>query len=104
MSFSEEIEPLNDAERKLLIDRISHHVLVNRIRVCDFFCDFDKLRSGLISKSIFSRVLKSLRLNLAPRQVTGLIEYYQDDKKLDMIKWREFTDDVSRYILDIILV
>jgi Ca2+-binding EF-hand superfamily protein len=90
---SEAIEPLSEAERKLLIDRISHHVLVNRIRVCDFFCDFDKLRSGLISRSIFARVLKSLRLNVDHRQVASLMEYYHDEKKPDMIKWREFTDD-----------
>jgi len=90
---------LSEAERKLLIDRISHHVLVNRIRVCDFFCDFDKLRSGLISRPIFERGLKLIRIAVDKRQVSGLLEYYHDDKKPDMIKWRAFTDDVSLFLV-----
>ena len=91
----EVFEPLTEDERKILMDRLAHHVLVNRIRVCDFFTDFDKLRSGLISKSKFTRVLKTIRFNMTPRDVAAVLAYYQDDKKPDMIRWKDFTDDVS---------
>ena len=80
---------------KELIDRISHHVLVNRIRVTEFVSDFDKLRSGLISDSIFERVLKTLRLNLSQKQIFSLSQHYRDSEKPDKIQWRKFIDDVS---------
>ena len=91
----EEISSISETDLKELIDRISHHVLVNRIRVTEFVSDFDKLRSGLISDSIFERVLKTLRLNLSQKQIFSLSQHYRDSEKPDKIQWRKFIDDVS---------
>jgi len=91
----ETISAISETERAEMIDRISHHVLVNRIRVTDFVRDFDPLRSGLISVSVFARVLKSLRLNLNQKQIFSLSQHYRDSDKPDMIKWRKFVDDTA---------
>ena len=39
-----------------LLRRVQEHVLVNRIRVSEYFQDFDPLRSGVISNQRFRQV------------------------------------------------
>ena len=48
--------PMESVDVCELISRIQEHVLVNRIRVCEHFQDFDPLRSGSISAARFRQV------------------------------------------------
>lgn len=84
-----------------LMARIRHHVLTNRRRVCEFFQDFDPLRSGSITKSQFRRGLSDLGLsaigqhNLAESQYKMLCSYYEDPSMTDKVLWTRFMDDVE---------
>ena len=89
----EEISSISDL--KELIDRISHHVLVNRIPIVEFGEDFDEKKSGLISDSIFEGIIITLRLNLSQKQILSLSQHYRDSENPDKIQWRKFIDDVS---------
>lgn len=84
-----------------LLARIRHHILTNRLRVCEYFQDFDPLRSGSIPKSQFRRGLSDLGLsalglhNLSENQYKLLCTTYQDPKMADKVLWRQFMGDLE---------
>ncbi|CAF3578067.1 unnamed protein product, partial [Rotaria sordida] len=84
-----------------LMGRIRHHVLINRIRVKEFFEDFDPLRLGTISQARFIRVLASLGLTgldgipLIEAQMYALCDYYRHPDQHDLIIWKQFEQDVE---------
>ncbi|KXJ27651.1 hypothetical protein AC249_AIPGENE16872 [Exaiptasia diaphana] len=78
-----------------LIGRIRYHVLVNRLRVEEFFQDFDPLRHGSISKGQFRQCLNSLGLNLTEAQFEVLSLYYEDQKRPGNTMWTRFLTDVE---------
>ncbi|CAF3527653.1 unnamed protein product [Rotaria socialis] len=86
---------------KDLMGRIRHHVLINRIRVKEFFEDFDPLRLGTISQSRFIRVLASLGLTgldgipLTEAQMHALCNHYRHPEHSDLIVWKQFEQDVE---------
>eukprot|EP01135_Chromosphaera_perkinsii_P000285 Nk52_evm54s62 gene=Nk52_evmTU54s62 len=71
-----------------------YRVIVYQKRVCvdDFFKDYDKLRSGLISETQFVRVLKTC-LNCTMKHAGALVkEFRASDGR---IKYREFSKRIS---------
>lgn len=81
---------------KTLLARIRHHALVNRIRVIEFFQDFDPLRSGSISKAIFQRGLNSMGItSIRADQLKALCDLYEDPKKSDCVLWTNFLVDIE---------
>ncbi|UJR13405.1 hypothetical protein I4U23_000420 [Adineta vaga] len=84
-----------------LMGRIRHHVLINRIRVKEFFEDFDPLRLGTISQARFIRVLSSLGLTgldgvpLTETQMFALCNHYRHPEQRDLIQWKQFESDVE---------
>ena len=83
-----------------LIARIRHHVLVNRIRIKEFFEDMDPLRSGTISRTRFLRCLSSVgissigALNLNKAQLEVLCNKYQANDKTK-VDWKRFEGDIE---------
>ncbi|CAF0920343.1 unnamed protein product [Adineta ricciae] len=84
-----------------LMGRIRHHVLINRIRVKEFFEDFDPLRLGTVSQTRFIRVLASLGLTgldgipLTEAQMFALCNQYRHPEQRDLIQWKQFESDVE---------
>lgn len=79
-----------------LIGRIRHHVLTNRIRVEEYFQDFDPLRSGSITKSHFRRGLSALgQHQLTDAQFEVLTQHYPDPKRAGNVLWTAFLTDVE---------
>jgi len=79
-----------------VIARIQHHVLVNRIRVSEFFKDYDQLRSGSVSRSIFARGLNVMGVNwLDKPHVLALQNYYADPLKSDCVVVNDFVRDIE---------
>ena len=107
-----------------LIDRIKHYVLVNRLRVWtndisvlvfsnillialyleisllfqveEYFQDFDPLRHGSISRSIFRRCLSSMgQPNLTNEQFEVLALHYRDPKIPGNVMWTKFLTDTE---------
>ena len=79
-----------------LLSRIRHHALINRIRVIEFFQDFDTLRSGSISKAIFQRGLNTMGVTaIRADQLKALCDLYEDPKKSDCVLWTKFLVDIE---------
>ncbi|XP_076448305.1 uncharacterized protein LOC143285015 [Babylonia areolata] len=84
-----------------LMARIRHIVLTSRLRVLEYFQDFDPLRSGSISKTRFRRCLATLGLSklaqhdLNDKQFDLLCKAYQDPKKEDQVLYTKFVADVE---------
>jgi len=66
-----------------------------RIRISEFFRDFDKLRSGFITSSQFRIGLNMAKIVLSGDEYKKLCEFYKAPKAGDHIKWRVFSDDVD---------
>lgn len=97
-SESEEPRPLDlsTVDRQELINRIRHYVLVNRLRVEEYFQDFDPLRHGSISRSQFRRCLSLMgQPNLTDEQFEVLVQYYRDPKLPGNVMWTRFLTDTE---------
>lgn len=86
---------------EMLMKRIRHLVLVNRIQLKTFFEDFDSLRSGHMTRSQFGRALSNSSLSrlghhdLTPVQLEKLADAYACKKDGLMVNWRKFVNDVN---------
>ena len=71
------------------------------LQVCEFFQDFDPLRSGSITKPQFQRGLSDLGLSalgqhrLTEAQLKTLMAHYQNPTAQDKVLWTRFMDDVE---------
>lgn len=57
-------------------DRIRSCVVMKRIRIEEFFHDFDKLRKGRVTQNQFSSILSQLGFNLTNEEYQNLCEKY----------------------------
>ncbi|CAH1794695.1 unnamed protein product [Owenia fusiformis] len=84
-----------------LMARIRDHVSKNRLRVNEYFQDYDPLRNGSISKQQFRRGLGLLGLSklgqhdLDSKQFQALQDYYQNPVKADQVLWTKFLWDIE---------
>ncbi|EUB61491.1 hypothetical protein EGR_03555 [Echinococcus granulosus] len=85
----------------LLMTRIRHIVLVNRIQLNGFFEDFDPLHSGRVSRSQFARALSGAGVtriglhDLTPVQLDKLADAYVWPNDASRVDWRKFVYDVN---------
>ncbi|CAH1119695.1 unnamed protein product [Phaedon cochleariae] len=84
------------------VSMIQAHVLKNRLRICDFFKDFDPLNCGRITLSQFHRGLDALVLSgkqrffLSLPDVEAVINQYRDPCDPSRVCWRTFEDDMDQ--------
>ncbi|KAK2582407.1 hypothetical protein KPH14_004725 [Odynerus spinipes] len=85
-----------------LIRRIQRHIFEHRIRIYEFFKDFDPLNDGKVTVSQFRRGLDALqvsslgRLYVAETEIDALITLYKDPNDPDRVCWRTFEDDINQ--------
>jgi len=80
-----------------LMRHLCHDVLVNRIRVEEFFQDFDPLRHGSISISRFRMGLSAMgQSNLSEAQILAIISRYADPSRERNVLWTKFLYDVEK--------
>eukprot|EP00743_Colponemidia_sp_Colp-15_P002007 GILK01002181.1.p1 GENE.GILK01002181.1~~GILK01002181.1.p1 ORF type:complete len:916 (-),score=199.27 GILK01002181.1:158-2905(-) len=88
-----------DQQRQVqaVLDSIKQKVFSKRIRLEEFFRDFDPLHTGCVTKSQFERVLgmSDLSRNIAPENVQLLCLYYQNEAKKDLVRHVNFINDVD---------
>ena len=65
------------------------------IRIAEFMRDFDKLRSGSITKTQFFSCLSILKIFLTIKESEFIYEQYQNPEKENDILWRIFCDDID---------
>ncbi|KAJ8718752.1 hypothetical protein PYW07_016308 [Mythimna separata] len=78
--------------------RVQQHVLQRRIRVSEFFRDYDPLNSGRIAPQQFRRALDVLGLGavLSPPELLCVMRHYLDPNDPQRICWRTFEDDCDQ--------
>lgn len=83
----------NDVED--IIAKLRRTCQEQRIRIAEFFRDFDKLRSGYITEAQFRIGLNMSKIVLSGVEFRLLADHFQAPKEGAHIKWREFSDCVD---------
>ena len=66
-----------------------------RIRVGEFFRDFDKLRSGFITEAQFRIGLNMAKIVLSGNEFEQLCNHFKAPKEGKHVRWRDFVDAVD---------
>ena len=98
-----EVKADEEVDVPALMQRLRHHVLVNRIRVKQYFADFDPLNSGAVSRAQFERGLSYMGLSslgqhhLTAAQLATLCNVYEvpGDDPQRKVAWTRFAADME---------
>lgn len=63
---------------------------MKRIRIEEFFIDFDKLRRGKVTKNQFDSILSILNFNLSRYEFDSLSQKYKTNDPEYMINYKDF--------------
>lgn len=80
---------------KDVLDKIKHTVKINRIRLNEFFEDFDTLRKGTCTKAKFRTALDMANLNLRPEEYDVLENYYGVPDQNDKVYYKNLVEEVE---------
>lgn len=78
-----------------VLARVRKNCLEQRIRVGEFFRDFDRLRSGFITANQFRMGLSMAKIPISHAEFEQLNIVYKAPKAGEHVKWREFCDHVD---------
>jgi hypothetical protein len=81
----------NDVE-----DRIRAAVVMKRVRIEEFFHDFDKLRKGRVTKSQFSSIMSQLGFNLTNEELSNLQERYRTNDPEQFFNYIAFCHSINK--------
>mmetsp|Transcript_2324 Transcript_2324/g.3335 ORF Transcript_2324/g.3335 Transcript_2324/m.3335 type:complete len:423 (-) Transcript_2324:34-1302(-) len=87
-------KPTSDVHE--LMDRIKAHVKKYRVDVKDIYRDFDRLRSGKITKAKFFTGLELCNIKLSPSDLKMLENRFEDEELADKINVGRFIDEVDQ--------
>ena len=76
--------------------RIQHAVVMKRIRIEEFFFDFDKLRRGKVTKPQFESTLSMLSFNLTKEEFQSLAEKYRTSDPEFLINYKAFSASINK--------
>ena len=74
-------------------DRIRSGVVMKRIRINEFFRDFDKLRKGKCTKPQFKSVLSTLGFDLTDEEYDFLVDKYETPD--NMVQYSDFVNSID---------
>ena len=78
-----------------VLARVRKACLEQRIRVAEFFRDFDRLRSGYITSNQFRMGLSMAKIPISHQEFQQLADTYKAPKDGDHVRWRDFCDHVD---------
>lgn len=76
-----------------VLERLKAMTVMKRIRITEFFYDFDKLRKGVVTKDQFRRILSMMGYNLTSNEYDALESKYLD--KDGFMAYTKFCDDID---------
>lgn len=76
-----------------VLERIKAITVMKRIRITEFFLDFDKLRKGVVTKDQFRRILSLSGFTLTDNEYQSLENRYVDQN--GFINYVQFCDDID---------
>ena len=81
----------------MLIDKIKNTVKINRIRLNEFFEDFDPLRKGTCTKAKFRTALDMANLHLRAEEFDVLEKFFSKARSLSPIYKAKFLEDYDDF-------
>lgn len=81
-----------------IIRRVQSEVTLKRIRIREFFLDFDGLRKNIVTGEQFKRILANLGIYLSDSEFCEIIKIYgidSVDSREKRLRWMDFCDDVD---------
>jgi hypothetical protein len=75
--------------------QVKDRVYSERVRLRDFFIDFDKKRTGCVSKPQFVSAMSIAGFKLTTLEMHELCEQYPSDVLDRPVRWRDFANDVD---------
>jgi len=84
-----------DFNLKDTLDKIKHRVKTNRIRLSEFFEDFDKLRKGITTKAKFRTALDMSNLGLRTEEYDLLEKVYEVENEKDLVYYYKMLEEVN---------
>ena len=81
-----------------VLDDIRAQVLTQRIRINEFLRDYDKLRSGVISKQQFSSGVFLAKIELDAKELDIIAEHYAAPSRPGYLRWVHFCDDIDAVV------
>jgi len=77
-------------------ERIRATVVMKRIRIEEFFLDFDKLRKGRVTKTQFKAILTQLGLTLTDNEFEAIAVKYQTDDPEKFVNYKAFVASINK--------
>lgn len=102
-SVAKTVESSSPTSISEIISKIQKHVEHRRIRVAEFFRDFDRLRSYSIPRQEFIRGVDNIECPLTMAEFETLADHYQDNKRKGCCRWKEFEIEVEKgmFLIDL---
>jgi hypothetical protein len=76
-------------------NRLQAHVVMKRVRIEEFFFDFDKLRKGKVTKNQFQSILSMLNFHLTFQELEALALKYKTADPEFMFNYVEFCANIN---------
>lgn len=86
----ERLLPIED-----LLRRIQAEVVAKRVRIREFFLDFDGLRKNIVTGDQFKRIINMLNLTLTEDEYQSILNEYRVEPNDNRIRWMNFCDDID---------
>ena len=77
-------------------DRIRAAVVMKRVRIEEFFRDFDKLRKGRVTRAQFKAILSSMNFTLTDDEFEFLADKYQTQDAERFFKYTAFVANINK--------
>ena len=77
-------------------DRLRAAVVMRRVRIEEFFLDFDKLRKGRVTRNQFKAILSSMNFNLTDDEFEYLCNKYQTNDPERFFNYRAFNANINK--------
>lgn len=78
-----------------LLRRIQAEVVAKRVRIREFFLDFDGLRKNIVTGEQFKRVINMMNLTLSEEEYQAILNEYRVEPTDKRIRWMDFCDDID---------
>ncbi|KAI8915263.1 hypothetical protein DFJ77DRAFT_461862 [Powellomyces hirtus] len=75
-------------------DKIKKHVYKDRIRVIEFFRDYDRHNNGLVAEAQFRAALRIASIELKEPEIRALLNVYQEPD--GRVRYRQFSDSIEQ--------
>lgn len=76
-------------------DRIRSIVVMKRVRIEEFFIDFDKLRKGRVTRNQFKGILSSMNFSLTDDEFNSLADKYKTNDPECFFNYVDFVHSIN---------